>query len=103
MGVMKMQMIEVINVTIQLVIGAAASFLAILVWTKVRDLPWMLIVIGTIAGYAATVFVILTYFGIGGGVKGNVYLSFPATLVSCVPTLIFIAAFGVMIARKFHK
>lgn len=42
---------------------ATASFLAIIVWSRKRDLAWMLIVIGIIAGYADILYSLLVEFG----------------------------------------
>jgi hypothetical protein len=99
-----METIEVVNIAFRLVLGAAASFLAILVWTKTRDLPWMLIVSGTIAAYISTVYMILTLFGLGSNdIMKNIYSSPLSTLITSVPTLLYIIAFAVMIRRKMKK
>jgi hypothetical protein len=92
-----------VNVIFRLAAGGIASFLAILVWAKTRDTPWMLIVIGTIAGYIASVYATLAHFGI----TAELWLTKTAgiavsTAVSCLPTLFFIAAFAIMINRKYR-
>jgi uncharacterized membrane protein len=87
----------------RLILGALAAFLAIMVWSKTRDVSWMLLVIGTIAGYAEIVYSILGIFGI---TEGTVFSAgtIPAAALALanLPTCFFIAAFLVMIARKFH-
>jgi len=40
---------EVMLISSRLAFGAVASFLAIVLWSKTRDVAWMLIVIATIA------------------------------------------------------
>ena len=43
----------------RLATAAVAAFLAILLWSRTRDLAWMLIVIGVIASYADILFGLL--------------------------------------------
>jgi hypothetical protein len=93
---------EMVSVIFRLAVGGIASFLAILVWAKTRDAPWMLIVIGTIANYIASVYSTLALFGI----TAELWLSrtagiAAATVVSCLPTFFFITAFAIMISRKY--
>ena len=88
----------------RLILGAAASFLAILLWSRTRDIAWILVIIGTIIAYVETVYSMLNIFGIGGGniLPGNlVFLS--SVLLACLPTGFFIAAFAVMVARKYRR
>lgn len=96
-----MDMGEVILVSSRLAFGAIASFLAILLWSKTRDVAWMLMVVATIASYAETVYSILERFGLAAGARimvGGVPL---ATLViSNLPTVLYIVAFAVIVARK---
>jgi hypothetical protein len=99
-----MDMGHLIYISSRLLLGAVASLLAIAVWSKTRDAAWMLMVIGTIAGYAGIVYSILGIFGITDG------MAFPAGSVPVatlalanLPTCFFIAAFWVMITRKFHR
>ena len=93
---------EMVSVIFRLAVGGIASFLAILVWAKTRDAPWMLIVIGTIANYIASVYSTLTLFGI----TAEFWLSktagiAAAAIISCLPTAFFIIAFAIMISRKY--
>ena len=88
----------------RLILGALASFFAIMLWSKTRDVAWMLMVIGTIAAYVETVYSILNLFGINGGdilVIGSVPLI--SILLPCLPTVFFIAAFAVMVVRKYRR
>jgi hypothetical protein len=98
-----MDVAEIVSIAFRLALGGAASFLAILVWAKTRDIPWMLIVIGTILGYIASVYATLALFGI----TAELWLSkkagiAAATVVACLPTVFFIAAFIIMIGRKYR-
>ena len=87
----------------QLVLGAVASFLAIILWAKTRDLAWMLIICGAIVAYIEIVHSILGLFGMGGG---DFFLIGSVPLISFILPLLrmifFIAAFLVMIIKR-HK
>jgi hypothetical protein len=95
---------QVIYIVSRLVLGALASFFAIMVWSKIRDVAWMLMVIGTIAVYVETVYSILNLMGITGEnilVIGSVPLI--SIILPCLPTVFFMAAFVVMALRKFRR
>jgi hypothetical protein len=95
---------QVIYIVSRLVLGALASFFAIMVWSKIRDVAWMLMVIGTIAVYVETVYSILDLMGIAGDtilVIGSVPLI--AIILPCLPTIFFMTAFVVMALRKFRR
>jgi hypothetical protein len=95
---------ETLYISIRLFLGALASFLAIMLWSKTRDVAWMLMVIGTIAAYAETIYAILGLFGITAGtvpLAGSIPI--PTLILSNLPTGFFIAAFLVMVIRKFHR
>jgi len=47
-----------------LVLGAFATFCAILLWSRTRDMAWTFIIIGVIVGYADIVLATLRSFGI---------------------------------------
>ncbi|AEF84848.1 conserved hypothetical protein [Treponema primitia ZAS-2] len=94
---------EILYISSRLLLGALASFFAIIVWSKTRDAAWMLMVIGTITAYAEIVYSILGMFGITSGsafLVGSVPLAM--LILSNLPTGFFIAAFLVMIIRKIH-
>jgi hypothetical protein len=95
---------QVIYIVSRLVLGALASFFAIMVWSKIRDVAWMLMVIGTIAVYVETVYSILNLMGITGDtilVIGSVPLI--SIILPCLPTIFFMLAFVVMALRKFRR
>ncbi len=92
---------EIVLISSRLALGAVSSFLAIVLWSKTRDVAWMLIVVATIAAYAETVYAILDRFGLTEGVQlaiGSVPLA--SIIMPNLPTLLYIVAFTVMVARK---
>jgi hypothetical protein len=95
---------QIIYILGRLVLGAAASFLAIMLWSRIRDAAWILVIIGTIVAYVETVYSILSLFGIG---SGNILtigsMSLLSIILPCLSTLFFIAAFAVMVARKYRR
>jgi hypothetical protein len=85
----------------RLVLGAVATFLAILVWSRTREAAWVLVGAGVIAAYAGNVYSSLKLFGIV--VEDALVVSgIPvAELVAQnLPTLLFIAAFAVFVLRR---
>jgi hypothetical protein len=95
---------QIIFISSRLILGALASFFAIMLWSKTRDVAWMLMVIGTIAAYIETVYSILDMFGISGGDRFLVG-SVPAAsiVLPCLRTAFFIIAFIVMVFRKYRR
>jgi len=92
---------QTILISSQLIFGALAAFMAILLWPKIRDAAWMLIIFGTIVAYIETVYFVLERFGI----TGNEFLVFGSVpLISLVLPVIrmsfFIAAFVIMVYRQ---
>jgi len=88
----------------RLVLGGLASFLAIMLWARTRDTAWMLMVMGTIAAYGETIYTIISLYGINGGniaIVGSMPLL--SILLSNFPLLFFIAAFTVMVVRKYRQ
>jgi len=94
---------QVIYIISRLSLGALASFFAIMLWSKTRDVAWMLMVIATIAAYVEIVYSILNLFGISGG---NILTIGSVPLISivlpCLPTVFVIAALAVMVVRKYR-
>jgi hypothetical protein len=88
----------------QLILGAIASFLAIFLWSRTRDIAWMLIIIGTIVAYIEIVHYVLGLFGMGGEnflpIGSVPLISFALPLLRMT---FFIAAFIIMIIRQFQK
>jgi uncharacterized membrane protein len=95
---------EIVYIVSRLVLGALAAFFAIVLWSKTRDLAWMLMVVGAIAGYVETVYSILKTFGIVGEELfsfGSVSLL--SLILTNLPEIFFVAAFAVMVARKSRR
>ena len=87
----------------QLALGAAATFFAILLWSRIRDAAWMLIIIGAIVAYIEIVYSILGIFGIGGEILLVGSVSLIAFILPALRMIFFIAAFTVMIIRQFRQ
>jgi hypothetical protein len=80
---------------------ALAAFLAILLWSRTRDLAWMLIVIGTIASYADIIFDLLARIGLVDEARYAVFgLPLGRIILSNMPYLFLCAALLIMIRRK---
>jgi len=95
---------QIVYILSRLSLGAVASFLAIMLWSKTRDVAWMLMVIGTIAAYVETVYSILNLFGISGKVIFTIgSVPILSILLPCLPTIFFVAAFVVMVFRKYRR
>jgi hypothetical protein len=94
---------EAVYILSRLFLGALASFFAIMLWAKIRDAAWMLLVFGTIAAYVETVYAILNLFGVTA-INRFTIGSMPAAsiVLPCLPTIFFIAAFMVMVFRKYR-
>ncbi len=83
------------------VLGALATFLAIMVWSKTRDTAWMLIVVGTVAHYGEVVFSALESLGVVrlDVVRISGVAVFPLVLTN-LPTIFFTVAFLVIVSRR---
>jgi len=92
---------QIMFISSQLILGAAAAFLAILLWPKIRDAAWMLVIFGTIIAYIETVYSVLKDFGITGE---EIMIIETVPLISFVlPTIrmiFFITAFAIMIFKQ---
>jgi uncharacterized membrane protein len=94
---------QIVYILGRLVLGATASFLAIMLWSRIRDAAWILVIIGTIVAYVETVYSILTLLGIANEYVMLGSMSLLSILLPCLSTLFFIAAFTVMVARKYRR
>jgi hypothetical protein len=87
--------------TSHLVIGAFATFSAILLWSKTRDMGWTFVIVGTIISYAGIIFVTLVRFGIldetGFSMGG---LPVVRMALTDLPLLFTAIGFLVVIARR---
>ena len=94
---------EILFIVSRLTTGALAAFFAIMLWSKTRDVAWMLMVIGAIAAYVETVYSILELFGITGSRLSIGSVPVAAILLPNLRTGFFIAAFVVMVVRKLRR
>ena len=94
---------EIVFIVSRLTTGALAAFFAIMLWSKTRDIAWMLMVIGTIAAYVETVYSIMGLFGITGTQFSIGSVPLAVILLPNLRTGFFIAAFVVMVTRKLRR
>jgi hypothetical protein len=93
---------EIIFIFCRLFLGAAAAFFAIMLWSRTRDIAWMLMAGGIIIAYGESLYGILDVLGIFA--IPSVFESFPlAAALSNIPVLFFIAAFLVMVIRSYGR
>jgi hypothetical protein len=57
----------VFELVVRLVLGALASFFAIVSWTRTRSLAWIFVIAGILANYAGTLYHALRSFGLFTG------------------------------------
>ncbi len=86
---------------VKLVIGFAAAFTAILLWSKTRQSPWLFIVVGTVVLYGEVVFTLLEYFGISNFYLFTIYgISVIRLFFSILPFLFFTIGFIIILSKK---
>ncbi len=86
---------------IKLALNGVAAFLAILLWSKTRDAAWMSLVAGAVTGYAGIVYELLVALGVV--LEGTVLIAgipLLTLLFTVIPTLFYILAFILMLARS---
>ena len=93
---------QAIIISSHLIFGALAAFLAILLWTKIRDgagsSAWMLIIFSVFVAYIEIVYSVLINIGIAGNefiIFGSVPLA--SLVLPVIRMSFFIAAFAIMI------
>jgi len=84
---------QIISVYSRLILGAAAAFLAIMLWAKKRDAAWMLIAAGTITAYGEVIYSVVELWGFGAALLA-------AVLLPALRMIFFTAAFLVMLVRR---
>ncbi|MDR3145535.1 MAG: hypothetical protein LBU21_04595 [Treponema sp.] len=95
---------ETLYISSRLLLGALASFFAIMLWSKTRDAAWMLMVTGTIAAYVETVYSILDLFGLTGLMTVSVgSVPLMSIVLHNLPVVFYTIAFIVMVVRKYRK
>jgi hypothetical protein len=95
---------DLLALAVRFVVMAFATFLAIIVWSRVRDVPWMLIVVGILAGYADILYSLLVEFGLlpdpSLSIRGAGILVF---IFPNLPWVFFSIAFLVMISSRRNR
>jgi len=87
----------------RLVLGAISSFLAILLWSRTRDTAWILVIISAIVSYVEIIYSLLNLFGIiSESILSENAVIIISISLSCLPTVLIIAAFTVMALRKYR-
>ena len=96
-----------ITVLVRLILGALATFFAILLWSKTRDVAWVLVIVGTLIAYAEIVFTTLEEFGIlkerSVSLFGLPAISFTLllqTVLSNLPLILYTLAFIILVLRR---
>ena len=86
---------------VRLIVGAIATFLAIILWSQTRDAAWMFVITATIVSYGEVVFRTLDSFGV---VRLDRLIVFNIPLFSialaALPMTLLAVAFAIMVARR---
>lgn len=90
----------VFSLLVRLVLGAIASALAILAWTRTRNLSWILVIAGILAAYAGTLYNALRIFGFLSGSEILIYGAPLGSLISDNLSILFFIAAFVFFLRK---
>lgn len=92
---------EILLFIIKLITGGIVAFLAILLMSKTRDAAWMAMVGGFLLSYAVLVYELLIDLGVLTQTALQ-FLGIPVSALLCavLPSLCFILAFILMLARK---
>jgi hypothetical protein len=94
---------QLVYILSRLILGGVASFLGIMLWSRTRDIAWMLIVMGIISAYGETIYTIVNLFGIDGGNLISIgTIPLLSILLPCFPLLFFVAGLAVMVVRKYR-
>ena len=92
---------QILLYIIKLVLGGIAAFLAIMLWSRTRDVAWMCLVAGTVTGYAGIVYELLEKFGIILASSAK-FCGIPLSslLFASIPSVFIILGFILMLLRK---
>jgi hypothetical protein len=95
---------QTIYISSQLILGAVAAFLAILLWPRIRDAAWMLIIFGIIVAYIETVYSVLNIFGINAeGLLIFGSISLVSFVLPTIRMIFFIIAFTIMVYKQSRQ
>ncbi len=85
-------------------VAGVMTFLAIVLWSRTRDVAWMLIVIGAVSSYADVLFDLFVRTGLLNEDRLVLYgLPVARMVFSNLPYLFLSAAFIAMIVRKSRR
>jgi hypothetical protein len=91
---------QIIYILSRLILGAVAVFLALMLWTKTRDMAWMLVIFSVLSAYIEIIWSILEFMGFSAAhflFIGS--FSLAAVVLPILRIVFLIAAFLVMIIR----
>ena len=92
---------QILLFIIKLILGGLAAFLSILIMSKTRNPEWMMMVAGFLSSYAALVYDLLIELGVFATSTLLVFgIPLPALIFAVVPSLFFIAAFIIKLAKR---
>ncbi|MCF0241517.1 MAG: hypothetical protein HUK25_02715 [Treponema sp.] len=96
-----MEQADITLAIIKLAAGGITAFLAIMLWSKTRDVSWMSLVAGFITSYAGIVYELMINLHIVTA-AGPVVFGLPLStlLFTVVPFVFFILAFILMLVRR---
>ena len=98
---MKMAQTELVVFILKLILGGISAFAAILLWSKTGESAWMCMIGGIVTGYAGTVYSLLVQLGILSVDRLRIgSIPFTSLFFAAVPSLFFIVAFFIMIAKS---
>ena len=96
-----------IAILIRLVLGAVATFFAILLWSKTREGAWLFVILAVLVNYGEIIFSTLLRFGIVAmdafvlfGIPGS---SLIQVFLDNLPLVLLIVAFGFALGRRRIK
>jgi hypothetical protein len=94
----------VILIAARLFFSALATVFAIVIWSKTRDSAWVLMILGVVSGYAENIYFVLAMLGITESLPLAIdTVPVVAILLSCLPSIFFIAAFRVFLSKRKIK
>ncbi|MDR3284286.1 MAG: hypothetical protein LBS97_03795 [Treponema sp.] len=94
-----MEQYDIALLALKLALGGVAAFLAIVLWSRLYDAPWMALAGGALTGYAGIVYDVLRAIGVVDYGAKTAWFSPVTVLFTVVPFLFYIAAFVLMLVR----
>ena len=95
-----MELVDVISPALQLTVGAVATFLAILVWSRTREVAWILVVLAVMVTYVGCVLRTLDQFGLFDTAAYEIDgLPIFELVLSNLPSALIAAGFAVLLSK----